>query len=470
MNSFITLPFNETVRNYIILYSEKMPTKMGHILGLCRYYMPIFEEIFNKYDMPLELKYMAVIESALNPVAVSRAGAKGMWQFMYKTARDYGLEINSYVDERLDPVASADAAARFLSDSYAIFGDWNPAISSYNCGAGNVNKAIRRAGGNKDFWTIYNYLPKESRGYVPAFVGAMYAFTYYREHGITPEPVALPAHVDTFEIHKMLHFQQISEVVGVPMETLRNLNPQYIHDVIPGTEDTYILRLPYQYTAAFIDNEDSVYVHRAKEIFSPATLENIQSGTTTTTTTSRITYKVKKGDTLGKIASRYHVTINQIKSWNNLRSSNIKIGQRLIIQQRTTTRTPTTTSSSTSSSSQSGTATTAPTPSSTDTTAVKKDTTSTQAADSTSAPSTGASEATEKAAADVKAEIEQADKKAAEQKAAEPEYTVYVVKKGDTLSAIAKRNGLTIKDITSYNNNISTNIKIGQRIKIPRKK
>lgn len=470
MNSYITLPYNQTVKNNMILYAEKMPTKMASMLGLAQYYFPIFEETFNRHGLPEELKYMAVIESALNPIAVSRAGAKGMWQFMHTTAKAYGLKINSYVDERLDPVKSAEAAARFLEDSYKIFGDWNLAISSYNCGAGNVNKAIRRAGGNKDFWTIYNYLPKETRGYVPAFVGAMYAFTYYREHGITPEPVALPAHVDTFEIHKMLHFQQISEVVGVPMETLRNLNPQYIHDVIPGTEDTYILRLPYQYTAAFIDNEDSVYVHRAKEIFSPATLENIQSGTTTTTTTSRITYKVKKGDTLGKIASRYHVTINQIKSWNNLRSSNIKIGQRLIIQQRTTTRTPTTTSSSTSSSSQSGTATTAPTPSSTDTTAVKKDTTSAQAADSTSAPSTGASEATEKAAADVKAEIEQADKKAAEQKAAEPEYTVYVVKKGDTLSAIAKRNGLTIKDITSYNNNISTNIKIGQRIKIPRKK
>ncbi|MGM9766906.1 MAG: lytic transglycosylase domain-containing protein, partial [Candidatus Cryptobacteroides sp.] len=181
MNSFITLPFNETVRNYIILYSEKMPAKMASMLALSHYYFPIFEEIFDKYGLPKELKYMAVIESAFNPVAVSRAGAKGMWQFMYNTAKMYGLTINSFVDERLDPVKSADAAARYLKDAYRIFGDWNLAISSYNCGSGNVNKAMRRSG-SRDFWPVYEYLPRETRGYVPAFVGAMYAFTYSKEH------------------------------------------------------------------------------------------------------------------------------------------------------------------------------------------------------------------------------------------------------------------------------------------------
>ncbi len=178
MNSFITLPFNETVRNYMILYSEKMPEKMSNILGLCQYYMPVFEETFNKYGLPDELKYLAVIESALNPLAVSRAGAKGMWQFMFQTAKAYGLEINSFVDERMDPFKSADAAARYLEESYRIFGDWNLAISSYNCGPGNVNKALRRNGGKRDFWSVYDYLPRETRGYVPAFVGAMYAIKY----------------------------------------------------------------------------------------------------------------------------------------------------------------------------------------------------------------------------------------------------------------------------------------------------
>ncbi|MBQ2150963.1 MAG: lytic transglycosylase domain-containing protein, partial [Bacteroidales bacterium] len=201
MNSFITLPYNEKVRNFMILYSEKMPTKMGHILRLCQYYMPIFEETFNKYKLPDELKYVAIIESALNPTAVSRAGAKGMWQFMMQTAKSYGLEINSYVDERLDPFKSSDAAARYLQDSYRLFGDWNLAISSYNCGPGNVNKAIRRSG-SRDFWAVYDYLPRETRGYVPAFVGAMYAIKYSKEYGLQASGVQMPAQVDTFEIHR----------------------------------------------------------------------------------------------------------------------------------------------------------------------------------------------------------------------------------------------------------------------------
>ena len=228
MNSFISLPYNDIVKNHIIRYSEKMPSTMGKILGLCEYYMPIFQETFDRYGLPEELMAMAIIESALNPVAVSRAGAKGMWQFMYSTAKLYGLHIDSFVDERLDPVKSADAAARYLKDAYGIFGDWNLAIASYNCGAGNVNRAIRRSGSRK-FWDLWPFLPRETRGYGPAFVGALYTINYYKEHGIKPEPIQMPPHVDTFHINKMLHLKQVSELTGAPLDELKNLNPQYKH-------------------------------------------------------------------------------------------------------------------------------------------------------------------------------------------------------------------------------------------------
>ncbi len=332
MNSFITLPYNDKVRNYMVLYSEKMPTKMNTILGLCKYYMPIFEETFSQYNLPDELKYMAVIESALNPVAVSRAGAKGMWQFMFRTAKLYGLEINSFVDERLDPFKSADAAARYLTDSYNVFGDWNLAISSYNCGSGNVNKAIRRNGGKRDFWSVYNYLPRETRGYVPAFVGAMYAIHYSKEYGLVPADMRMPAQLDTFEIHRNLHFKQISELVGISVDELRNLNPQYIKDVIPGDSKTYILRIPYNYSGDFIAHEDSIYTYKASEYLNPQTL--VHSGKSSGETNSSdgtIIYKVKKGDMLGKIAVRYHVTVNQLMKWNHLKNTNLSIGQKIRI-------------------------------------------------------------------------------------------------------------------------------------------
>lgn len=328
MNSFITLPYNETVRNYIILYTEKMPGKMSHMLGLAKYYLPIFEETFNKYDMPEELKYMAVIESALNPLAVSRAGAKGMWQFMYNTAKIYGLKINSFVDERLDPFKAADAAARYLKDAYAVFGDWNLAISSYNCGSGNVLKAIRRSG-KMDFWSIYNYLPKETRGYVPAFVGAMYAFKYYKEHGIIPDTLNLPSNIDTLEIKKNLHFKQLTEVTSIPSDILKQLNPQYIHDIIPGNDEKYILRIPYKYTSSFIENEDTIYAYKADELFNPTEIQKIKNNSEQTY--GKTWYKVKKGDCLGSIASRNRISVSKLRKWNKLRGNNIRVGQRLVI-------------------------------------------------------------------------------------------------------------------------------------------
>ena len=405
MNSFISLPYNDIVKNYIILYSEKMPTKMAHMLGLCQYYMPIFDETFNKHDLPEELKAMAIIESAMDPLAVSRAGAKGMWQFMYATAKMYGLHIDSFVDERMDPFKAADAAARYLQDAYEIFGDWNLAIASYNCGAGNVNKAIRRSGGKRAFWDIWPYLPRETRGYVPAFVGALYAMTYYKEHGIKPEAIEMPIHVDTFKINKQLHLKQVAELTGAPLEELKNLNPQYRHDIIPGNSKEYILRLPYTYTNAFIEHEDSVYTHKYDEFFNPTTIKKIQDGADG----ERIVYVVKNGDYLGRIASRNRCTVAQIKRWNGLKSNNIRVGQRLVIYRGGGG--PSTSSSSSSTAA---------------------------AAPSSSSSSTQSSTPT----------------------------GTYTVKSGDTLSGIATRHGVTVNQLKQWNGLTSNNIRVGQKLKL----
>lgn len=468
MNSFITLPYNDIVKNYIILYSEKMPTKMANILGLCRYYMPIFEETLNRYDMPEELKAMAVIESALNPTAVSRAGAKGMWQFMYSTAKMYGLNINSFVDERLDPVKSADAAARYMKDAYEIFGDWNLAIASYNCGAGNVNRAIRRSGGSRAFWDIYPYLPRETRGYVPAFVGALYAMTYYKEHGIKPEAIEMPVHVDTFKINKMLHFKQINDLVGTPLEELKNLNPQYRHEIIPGNEREYILRIPYTYSNAFIDNEDSLYTHKADVYFNPTTIKKIKDGGDG----ERIVYRVKNGDYLGRIASRHRCTVEQIKRWNGLKSNNIRVGQRLTIYRGG--KAPSASSSKTSAVS-----TQAKAPENAVTYVVKKGDVLGKIAErhgctvsqlkawngltsnninvgqklKVAAPA----KTQEKAPAEVKT-------------SASGNYTTYVVKEGDSFYSIAKNYpGVSADNIMDFNGLSSSKIKPGMTIKIPQK-
>lgn len=326
LNPYISVPYNRIIRNHIVYYTQKMPEKMERILGLSAYYIPIFEEIFDQYDMPLELTAMAVIESALNPKAVSRARAKGMWQFMYSTAKRYGLTINSYVDERFDPIASAHAAARYLRDSYLIFGDWTLAIASYNCGAGNVNKAIRRSGGSKDFWEIYPYLPRETRGYVPSFFAALYAMRYYKEHNLTPEHIPMPPHTDTIKVNKMLHFEQIAHYTGASIEELRTHNPQYLHDIIPGTEKEYILQLPYQFTGAFIDHENEIYAYNDSVYFSPAALKQIQQSAEP----SKIIHRVKRGETLSHIALRYGVSVKNIQRWNGI-GTRIREGQRLAI-------------------------------------------------------------------------------------------------------------------------------------------
>lgn len=418
MNSFITLPYNDIVKGYIIKYSEKMTGAMEKILGLCEYYMPIFQEVFDRYNMPEELRAMAIIESAMNPRAESRVGAKGMWQFMYHTGKMYGLHVDSFVDERMDPVKSADAAARYLMDAYNIFGDWNLAIASYNCGAGNVNKAIKRSGSRK-FWDLWPYLPRETRGYGPAFVGALYTTKYYKEHGLKPQATQMPPVVDTFRIKKMLHLKQVSELTGAPLELLKELNPQYKHEIIPGNERTYILRIPFQYTNAFIEHEDSLYRHKSDIYFNPTTIKKIKEGGDGV----RIVHKVQNGEYLGKIASKYRVSVGQIKKWNNLRSDSIRVGQRLIIYRGG--RGPATSSSS-----------------------AKPD----------------AKPATKPAA------------KPANSSVAKPtvstsgNYVTYTVKSGDNFYNIAKNYpGISAQNIMDYNGIDSSKLRPGMKIKIPLK-
>ena len=465
MNSFITLPYNEIVRDYLILYSEKMKSGMKKIIGLSGYYMPIFQETFNRHGLPEELKAMAIIESSLNPTAVSRAGAKGMWQFMYNTAKIYNLHIDSFVDERLDPVKSAEAAAQYLKDAYAIFGDWNLAIASYNCGAGNVNKAIRRSGGKRAFWDIYPYLPRETRGYVPAFVGALYALTYYKEHGIKPEAIEMPAHVDTFKINKMLHLRQVSDLTGAPLDELKDLNPQYSHEIIPGNSREYILRIPYNYTNAFIDQEDSLYRHKADEYFNPVTLKKIVDGADG----ERIVYKVKSGDALGKIASRYRCTVAQIKRWNNLSSNNIRIGQNLVIYRGGSA--PSSTSSSSSSSSK------ATAPANATTYVVKSGDVLGKIAErhgctvaqlkAWNGLTSNNIQVGQKLIVSAAASSSQTSSSASSQSG---EYTTYTVKSGDSLYSISKNYpGVSANDIMNFNGLTNSNIKPGMTIKIPKK-
>ena len=411
MNSFIPVQFNKAVKNAIIRYTERMPMATARILGLATYYMPIFEGIFDEYGLPQELKAMAVIESALNPRAVSRARAKGMWQFMYNTGKMYGLEMTSYVDERYDPITSCRAAARLLKDSYMIFGDWSLAIASYNCGAGNVSKAIRRSGGKTDFWEIYNYLPRETRGYIPAFIAALYTLNYYPEHGIVPAQISLPAHVDTFHVNKNVHFGQISETIGIPMETLRDLNPQYLHDIIPGTDHTYILNLPHQYTLSYVEVQDTIHRFKDSVFFNPVAVQKIKE--TGGSGEQRVIHKVKSGETLSSIASKHHTTVANLKRWNGLKSNTIHVGQRLYIygpagksgSLTTTTASTKNTSSSSSTAKSSG-----------------------QTA--TAAPST------------------------------------YTVKKGDTLSGIAKKTGVSLNTIYKLNGmNAKSKIYPGMKIR-----
>lgn len=327
--SILEFPYNSTVRRYIDVYAERLRNQVAVMLAASNFYMPIFEEALDAYGVPNELKYLPIVESALNPSATSRVGAAGLWQFMLSTGKQYGLESNSLVDERRDPIKSSWAAARFFSDLYKIYNDWNLVIAAYNCGPGNVNKAIRRSGGSKDYWEIYYHLPRETRGYIPAFVAVNYIMNYYCEHDICPVDGTLPVVSDTIKVTKDIHFEQISKFCNTSIEEIRSLNPQYKHDIIPGNTKPYTLRLPYKSIPNYITYQDSIYNYNRDNLFSKRKMVAIKNATYPTKGT--IYYRIKRGDTLSEIASKYRVSVNSLRRWNNIRGNNIVAGKTLKI-------------------------------------------------------------------------------------------------------------------------------------------
>lgn len=333
MPTVVNMTYNRTVKSCIEAYTTKNRSLVAYMLGISEFYMPIIEEEIDKAGIPNELKYLPIIESALNPKAVSRANAKGLWQFMFSTGKLYGLKSNNYIDERFDPIKSTRAAVRFLADLYKVFGRWDLAIAAYNCGPGNVKKAILRSDGKTDFWELYYYLPRETRGYLPMFIAANYIMTYYKEHGIFPMEPSTPIATDTVMVSKNLHFKQIAEVCGADIEEIRALNPQYIKDIIPGENEPYTLRLSNNLVTDFLANEDSIYKHKEQEFFPrPSVAEMLKQAKANDDGRGTLKrHKVKSGETLGGIALKYRVTVKQIMKWNGLRNTNIRAGQYLNI-------------------------------------------------------------------------------------------------------------------------------------------
>lgn len=415
----IEMPYNQVVRSYIDMYTQRRRTLVEEMLGLSLYYMPIFEQALEQEGLPLELKYLPVIESALNPDAVSRVGATGLWQFMLSTAKGLGLEVNSLVDERRDPIRSSELAAKYLKQLYEIYGDWSLAIASYNCGPGNVNKALRRAGGGKqDFWDIYYYLPKETRGYVPAFIAANYVMTYHNDHNIGNALAKRPVLTDTIHITQRVHFDQISEVLGIPVEELRVLNPQYRRDEIPGDIRPYALTLPSKQVYSYIVSEDSIVNHNSAKYARRTTA--VPGGEISDSETQLVVkyHKVKRGETLSIIARRYGVSVSTLKKWNGLRSSRLKTGQRLRINtyQRV----------------------------------AKKE-----------EPETVQEELAEN-------KVEQPAEKpnTTVQQSVDVDTKYHTVRRGETLGLIAERYGVTVSRLKDWNDLRSNKIFVGQRLKV----
>ena len=416
MPTVMELSYNSVVRKYIEMYADRKREQVSYMLALGDYYFPMFEQALDRHGLPLELKYLPVIESALNPVAVSRAGATGLWQFMLRTGKGYGLEVNSLVDERRDPYKATEAAARYLKDLYAIYGDWNLVIAAYNSGPGNVNKAIARSGGKRDYWQIYHKLPRETRGYVPAFIAANYIMHYYADHNICPaRTFNTSVALDTIQVHERIHLEQIAGVLDISVSDLRRLNPQFRKDIIPGDFKPYALVLPSEKMYAFIDKgteitnlqREQYFTHRSNTDGYLGSYETSLSGNST-----NVYYRVKKGDNLSTIARRNGITLSQLKSWNGLRSDRIGIGKRLIVG-HTKTEEPD---------------------------AVSKE------------------QAVEQASVDeALGRVETINR-------------YYRVRNGDTLGEIAQRNGVRVSELQKWNGLQSTRIRAGDQLIVDQKK
>lgn len=439
------IEYNQGLENVIKSFLKNRKKSFERLMAVSEYYFPLFEEALVKKNVPLEIKYLAVVESALNPKAVSKMGATGLWQFMYQTGKQYGLKIDSYIDERSDALKASAAAAQYMTNMYQIFGDWDLVLASYNSGPGNVSKAIRRSGGQKNYWNIRKNLPKETQGYVPAFLATMYIYEYHKEHGIVPERAAVKHFAtDTIRIKKQMSFKQISDLLEVPVTQLQLLNPSYKLNVVPFYHDeNHYLRLPMDKAAVFASNEQQIYAYTQYESdqrekpFQPvkatAVKDTADDATQKNTVVKTAYYKVKRGDNLTAVASKYDVSIAEIKQWNNLKSNALPYGKNLKIITGQTALT-----------------------------SVNKET----------KPDRVRSETTSKSqsilVAELKTNTEEKTNNTSAPSATEP-MTLYVVQKGDNLGNIAKKYAVTVAEIQQWNQLSDAAVQYGASLKIAAK-
>ncbi|MDR0833122.1 MAG: LysM peptidoglycan-binding domain-containing protein [Candidatus Symbiothrix sp.] len=471
LNNIIELPYNEIVRNCIDGYVGKRSNQVERMLGLSDFYFPMIEESLEKNGLPHELKYLAVIESALNPSIQSRARATGLWQFMLVTGKEYGLEINSLVDERCDPQKATDAACKYLKDMYRKYGDWTLAIASYNCGSGNVQKAIRRAGGKTDYWAIYPYLPKETRMYVPLFIAATYAMNYAGEHDLHAIAPEIPLDVDTIMVTTQIHFDQIAAVLNVDKEVIAMLNPQYKQEIIPGNSQPRVLKLPSHHAYAYIDQADDVYNHRRDEIFSNRTYAgDFGFGSHSSGELIKKYHKVKKGETLASISNKYGVSSKSVKKWNRLKSNKLKLGKSLVIYiEDFSEPAPAFKPTPTPAYLAQTTPTTTPAEVNVDMDATNEPVLNEAVMAELEAQLTNAVSSQVYADAYPTSSVQETNTKATKAKATTSSQSrTYKVKKGDSLYSIAaKFSGVSTQDLRQANKIKGSALKVGQTIRIP---